>query len=228
MNVARFLALCALLVTLSVAASGQSTAWSTFLIGSVMENNGEEQAFGTDRVQFYQPNSAIAAEVNYRRYGFGKWSFETGVRLSSRNFKTIRFGAPTPSASGGVERRGRIQGGYLTSLAVPVRVFYGTHRAHRTDANRSSGFYAGGMLRINANYGRGDLSGLQYAIYRAVHPRLSPSLLAGARTRGRLLNLQLEVELPLMAGQHTVAVDNTDYRFRFREFRFSVGVGHTF
>ena len=218
-----FLALC-----LALPLTAQRGTVSVSTLGSVMENNGGTQRFGSHDVEFSNPNSAIGLEIGYRTYSTNRVSLETGLRISSRNFKTTKFGESIFPQPGVIVQQGRVQGGYLTALTIPARVYYGVKPKWRTDKNQNSGLYAGASLQYNLVYKQADLDGIQYAIFRTANRRITPYVLTGFRTNGRLVQLQLEAALPLNKTYRDFNYDGVSHQLKFKEFFLSVGLGHTF
>lgn len=160
-------------------------------------------------------------EIDHRRYGQGRFSWETGLRLGQRNFRTMAFDLADTLARGNDASNGPL------SLSVPLRFFTGPKTSQRTDANEASGFYVGALLRYSHHFG-GSKGSFQGAVYRAAVSRVRPFLLLGARRAGRLLDLNVEFMSPIRPFRRKLTFGGQELDYRLWEVFFSVGVGRRF
>ena len=109
-----FLAVLLLLLIGTTPLTAQRHTTSLFFTGNLIFNNNEEQWVGDYGITFGNPNLGLSAELTRRYYGKKRLSLETGLQLSTRNFKTIAFDRRDATLPG------RITEGYPLSLSVPL------------------------------------------------------------------------------------------------------------
>ena len=205
----------------------QRGIYSAYLSGTLFVNNGDQQYFDLDRVDFYHSHGGVDLSFNYRFPARGRLSFETGLRLGHRGFLTARKPAALSADPAIPNRTSFVQGGSVTTFSVPARLFVGKPSAIRTDRNQGSGFYLGTALQFNLRH-RHDQNGLQYAIFRELNPRLLPYGMLGFRTKGGFLHWQVEWGMPFRRTHREFEDGGRTFSMWFREGYLSVGIGRAF
>ena len=205
----------------------QRGIFSTYASGTLFVNNGVQQYFDLDRVDFSRSDRGANLSFNYRFPTRGRASFETGIRLGHRGFLTARKPAALSAEPPIPNRTSFVQGGSVTTISVPARLFWGKPAALRTDRNQGSGIYMGAALQYGLRH-RHDQNALQYAIFRELNPRLLPYGMLGFRTKGGFLHWQVEWGLPLRRTTREFEDGGRTFSMWFREGYLSIGVGRAF
>jgi hypothetical protein len=219
--------LAVLLLFISSMKAQSDHALSFFALGSLIQNDGGLAIFADHEIDFQNPNSALNIEFNYRKYTSTSISYEVGLRYGSRNLKTTAFSIEEILTDGREQTFGKVNVAYPKSLSVPFRIFLGAKPHRRTARNQSSGVFVGTTFQYNF-YPPFESLPIQQEMYGAFQQRIIPYVNFGGRTKGRWVNLQIEFMIPIRKHKLEFISDENPYVINFKEFFWSIGIGHTF